>query len=89
MALNEDERMIAFIECKWQNVDVRRSKHILTDLKRKVVLVKWGNNERSEIYGIIAKKIEGKEKLREEGYLVFDLEDIEAWFDGIVPYLRY
>jgi AAA+ ATPase superfamily predicted ATPase len=74
--LNEDERKIAFIECKWQNVDIRRSKHIVADLKRKAALVKWGNDERSEIYGIVAKKIEGKEKLREEGYLAFDLEDI-------------
>ena len=44
--------------------------------------VKWHNDERSELYGIIAKKIEGKEKLREEGYLVFDLEDIMLLFDG-------
>jgi predicted DNA-binding protein YlxM (UPF0122 family) len=64
-------------------VDIRRSEHILTDLKRKAALVKWHNDDRSEIYGIIAKKIEGKEKLREEGYLVFDLEDIEVWFGGV------
>ncbi len=82
LALNEDERKIAFIECKWQNVDIRRSEHILTDLKRKAALVKWHNDERSELYGIIAKKIEGKEKLREEGYLAFDLEDIEVGVEG-------
>ena len=83
LALNEDERKIAFIECKWQNVDRRKSEHILTDLKRKATLVKWKNDERGELYGIIAKKIEGKERLREEGYLAFDLEDIRLLFGGV------
>jgi hypothetical protein len=63
-------------------VDTRRSEHILTDLKRKAALVKWNNDERSELYGIIAKKIEGKEKLREDGYLAFDLEDIGVGVEG-------
>jgi len=75
LALNEVQKEIAFFECKWQEVDRKRSGHILADLKRKAALVKWHNDERRELYGIIGKKINGKEKLREMGYLVFDFED--------------
>ncbi len=76
MALNEEGKEIAFFECKWQEVDRKSSRHILADLKRKAALVKWHNDERRELYGIIGKKINGKEKLREMGYLVFDFEDL-------------
>jgi hypothetical protein len=31
-----------------------------------------------EYFGIIGKNIEGKEKLREKGYLVFDLRDFKS-----------
>jgi hypothetical protein len=55
-------------------VDRKISEHILADLKRKAALVKWHNSERRELYGIIGKKINAKKKLREMGYLVFDLE---------------
>ena len=75
LALNEVKKEIAFFECKWQEVDPKKSEHIIADLKRKAALVKWHNDERSELYGIIGKKINKKEKLRESGYLVFDLED--------------
>jgi hypothetical protein len=74
LALNEVQKEIAFFECKWQEVDRKRSEHILADLKRKTALVKWHNRERRELYGIIGKKINAKKKLREMGYLVFDLE---------------
>jgi len=40
--------------------------------------VKWYNSKRKERYGIIAKKIEDKEKLRSAGYLAFDLADFET-----------
>jgi len=39
--------------------------------------VEWNNKKRKEFYGIIAKKINGKEKLKEEGFLCYDLGDIE------------
>ena len=42
--------------------------------KIKSAFVNWFNNVREEHFGIIAKKIDDKvkEKLRSEGYLVFD-----------------
>ena len=76
LALNEEGKEIAFIECKWQEVDRKRSGHILADLKRKAAFVKWHNDKRREFYGIIGIKINGKEELRAMGYLAFDLEDL-------------
>ncbi|NIA03710.1 MAG: ATP-binding protein, partial [Nitrospirae bacterium] len=75
LALNEEKKEIAFFECKWQEVNSKRSELIIADIKRKAALVTWHNDERSELFGIIGKKINGKEKLRDMGYLVFDLED--------------
>ncbi|MCD6247968.1 MAG: hypothetical protein J7J17_00700 [Hadesarchaea archaeon] len=37
----------------------------------------WFNKRREEFYGLIARKIRGKEKLRDEGYFPFDLGDLE------------
>jgi hypothetical protein len=31
-----------------------------------------------EYFGIIGKNIEGKEKLREKGYLAFDITDLKS-----------
>jgi uncharacterized protein len=55
LALNEEGREIAFFECKWQKIDRKRAGHILADLKRKAALVKWHNDERRKLYGIIGK----------------------------------
>jgi AAA+ ATPase superfamily predicted ATPase len=75
LELNEEQKEIAFFECKWQDMNRKRSGQILADLKCKAALVKWHNGERRELYGIIGKKIKGKNNLREKGYLVFDFED--------------
>ncbi|MDW7777380.1 MAG: hypothetical protein SCH39_13735, partial [Methanosarcinales archaeon] len=48
---------------------------ILAGLKRKAALVNWYNARRKEKYGIIAKEMKDKEKLKDMGYLVFDLGD--------------
>ncbi len=78
VALNESTKEIAFLECKWSKVNEKEAEKILADLKRKAMLVKWHNSKRRERYGIIAKKIEGKEKLRSSGVLAFDLQDFET-----------
>ncbi len=78
VALNQTKKKIAFIECKYSHLDYKRALEIIKDLKRKAGIVKWYNNQRIELFGIAAKEIEGKERLREEGYLALDLEDIEG-----------
>ena len=48
---------------------------ILAELKKKSRYVDWNTHKRKEHFGVIAKKIEGKERLRKEGYFVFDFDD--------------
>ena len=75
ITLNKEKKEISFLECKWSSLGTKEAEIILAELKRKGALVKWYNSSRKERYGIIAKEIEDKEKLREMGYLVFDLRD--------------
>ncbi len=64
-----------FFEVKWKNLTLREARGILKDLERKSKLVKKlrGNPKR---LGIVARSVEDKEELREEGYSVFDIEDV-------------
>ena len=80
VALNDEKMEIIFFECKWSRLSEREAVKILNDLERKSALVKWQDPERKENFGIIAKEIKGKEKLREEGYQIFDLQDLDATF---------
>ncbi len=45
--------------------------------EEKSTFVRWNNDTRKEYFGIVAKKVAGKEELRQRGYLVFDLDDID------------
>ena len=47
----------------------------MRDLERKAESVGLEGWEKS--YGVVAKDVEGKEELREEGWLAWDLEDFE------------
>ena len=73
VALKGKERA-AFFEFKWKKLSIRECLQIIDSLKEKSKFVKrkWKN----EYFGIFAREVEEKEKLREKGYLVFDLDDI-------------
>ena len=75
VALNEREKQIAFFECKWKEISYDKSLQILKDLSIKAHEVKWFNNRRKELFGIIAKKVENKEELRKKGFIVYDFSD--------------
>ncbi len=76
IALEENKKEIYFFECKWKELKENDANKIIKDLKEKAKYVEWFNEERRERYGIFGKRIEGKENLRKEGILVYDLEDI-------------
>ncbi|NJE30531.1 ATP-binding protein [Thermococcus sp. 18S1] len=78
VALNERERTALLVEVKWKELSEREARGVLKDLERKVELVGWDGWEKS--YGLVAKSIEGKEKLEDEGWLVWDLEDFKDIF---------
>jgi uncharacterized protein len=75
VGLNDDKKEISFFECKWKNLSYNQSLEIFKKLKNKSEFVKWYNNKRKENFGVFAKKIEKKDELRQQGFLVYDLED--------------
>ena len=75
VALNGNKQ-IAFFEAKWKSLSKRESLKILTELKEKSKFVDW--SRKKEYFGLIAKKIESKDELRELGYLAYDLEDFSV-----------
>ena len=50
-------------------------KRIFELLKEKSGHLTWNNDNRIEHFGLMAKKIQNKEKFRKEGFIMFDLED--------------
>ncbi|GAB6135321.1 ATP-binding protein [Thermococcus prieurii] len=76
VALNEREKKALFIEVKWKSLSEREARGILKDLERKSELVGLDGWEKG--YGLIAKRVEGKEGLNNEGYHVWDLGDFNA-----------
>jgi AAA+ ATPase superfamily predicted ATPase len=74
--LNEASKEVLFIECKWKTLSMVESMRNLEKLKKKADFVKWNKGDRSEYYGIVAKKVEGKDTLRRKGFVVFDLDDL-------------
>ncbi len=81
VALNDDTGDIAFIECKWKSLSERNALDILNDLKSKSVFVLWNNEMQKEYFGLVAKRIEGKDALRKKGFMVFDLDDFDVGKD--------
>ncbi|WP_087038080.1 ATP-binding protein [Thermococcus litoralis] len=75
VALNEREKKALFVEVKWKDLRGREARGILKDLERKAELV--GLDEWEKYYGLVAKRVEGKGELREEGWQVWDLRDFE------------
>ena len=75
VALDEKESAATFIEIKWSDLGEQDSHRILNRLKTKTL--KCLLDRKKENYGVIAKKIEKKQELRNEGYIALDLEDFE------------
>jgi hypothetical protein len=81
VAFDEYSNNMLFIECKWQKLTLKEAGYILDQLKEKSTYIYWNNEIRKNNFCIIAKVIDGKENLREKGYLAFDLEDFEYLID--------
>lgn len=76
VALNEREKKVLFVEVKWKELGKKEAMGVLRDLEKKAKLV--GVEGWKKHYGLVAKNIRGKEKLRREGWLVWDLKDFES-----------
>jgi AAA+ ATPase superfamily predicted ATPase len=75
VTLNEERKEIGFFECKYKTLKFKDAWDILAELKKKSRYVDWNTGKRKEYFGLIAKKVDEKEKLREKGYIVFDFDD--------------
>jgi AAA+ ATPase superfamily predicted ATPase len=75
IALDEEKQTATFLETKWSNLNKKDCERILQNLKTKTQHFRW--KRKKENYGIIAKKINEKEHLADQGYLTFDLRDLE------------
>ncbi|RLF87257.1 ATP-binding protein, partial [Thermococci archaeon] len=67
---------------KWKKLSEREARGVLKELKRKAGLVGLDGWEKS--YGLIAKSVEGKGRLKEESYLIWDLEDFSTGGGGLL-----
>lgn len=77
VGLNDDKKEISFFECKWKDLSYNQSLKIFEELRNRSGYVKWYNNKRTENFGLFAKKIENKDELQKQGFLVYDLGDWE------------
>ena len=71
--VGKSEKGLIFIEVKWKNLAYKDMLVLIENLKEKSG--KFNSKITKRTFGVIAKRIEGKEKLRAEGYLAFDLLD--------------
>jgi AAA+ ATPase superfamily predicted ATPase len=75
IAAIDKERMEAtFVEVKWADLHAVECEKILSQLRAKSEHVAWKRTK--ERFGVIGRKVQGKEELRKAGYLVWDLGDI-------------
>ena len=67
-----------FVEFKWQTLTANNTRLIFDDLKEKSKYVYWNNEKRQEYFAVVAKKTENKSELKDDGMIVFDLDDISV-----------
>jgi len=68
-----DRKNVVLFEVKWRDLSRKEAKKVLKALEKKAELLPLRGNYR---FGVIARELEGKDELREEGFLAFDLEDL-------------
>ena len=69
---SKDGKALA-VEVKWTDLDYHEAKKLLLELAAKAQKIR---NVKEATIGLMAKKIEGKEKIRSEGFMALDLQDI-------------
>ena len=75
IGLDNSRNRIIFGEVKWRDLSEKDARQVLNRLVEKSVNVKWGNSPEKK-YLLIGKKVGGKKRLTEDGYLVMELVDL-------------
>ena len=76
VGLNEEEKSIVFCEVKWSDLGRSDVKKIGNKLKEKASRVQWHNNERREIFCIVARNIHTDAYNNEADILLYDLKSV-------------
>ena len=76
VAVDGNMKKVLLVEVKWKDMRKREARGVLKDLKRKFKLM--GLEGWEAYFGLMARKVEGKGDLREEGFNVWDLDDLEV-----------
>ncbi|RLF60080.1 MAG: ATP-binding protein [Thermoplasmata archaeon] len=75
VTVDNKNKQINFLECKYKSLSYNLVLNIIKDLENKSSHVNLYNDERKEKFGVIAKKIDKKDELRKQGFLVYDFQD--------------
>ena len=76
LGLEKRNKKALAVEVKWAELRYKEAKRLLTNLAVKAQQVR----EAEEcVLGVMAKRVEDKEQIRKEGFLVLDLQDIEGF----------
>jgi AAA+ ATPase superfamily predicted ATPase len=75
LGLDNSRNRIIFGEVKWRDLSEKDARQVLNRLVEKSVNVKWGNIPEKKFL-LIGKKVGGKKRLTEDGYLVMELVDL-------------
>lgn len=76
VALDDTSSAVVFGECKWGDIGYRQAKKLLATLKTKAKIVRADRYLHRKYALFSAGTIEEKERLQDEGYLVFDSRDM-------------
>ena len=77
VAVDDTSSTVIFGECKWGDVSLQQAKKLLALLKTKSKLVRADQYRHRKYALFSAGTIDGKARLRDDGYLVFDSADLE------------
>ena len=76
VAYNAKTKTALYMEVKWSEIDYSRAQNIVNTLAEKTAYVKI--RPLKKYYGLVAKKILDKERLREEKIIAIDINDLKA-----------
>jgi len=83
VATNDESSSVVFGECKWGNLSLPEAARLLAQLKEKAKRVHADRYTQWNYSLFCAGKIEGKARLRKEGYLIQDGADIEKHLSSL------
>jgi len=75
IGLDKENKKLLIFEVKWKNLNFSGGKRILKELEAKIQYLPLKLEEYKIETGLIGKNIKAKERLKKEGFTVFDLND--------------